>query len=126
MATDVTDFYREAFQMIRANWFSFVLLAMPLLFYILYMRRYAAKRRSALPKLGVQGGTVLFVYVLAVVVVSLNRTPEHFSDYDYYGKGKKSTDKVFVILREKIGNHRGWIQNQAMSDGYCKTVKNAR
>ena len=49
-----------------------------------------------------------------------------FSDYDYYGKGKKSTDKVFVILREKIGNHRGGIQNQAMSDGYCKTVKNAR
>lgn len=84
MANEVTDFYREALQMIRANWFAFVLLTMPLLFYILYMRRYAAKRRAMLPKLGIQGGTVLFVYVLAVVVVSLNRMPEHFSDYDFY------------------------------------------
>ena len=55
-----------------------------------------------------------------------SRNKTDFSDYIYYGKGKKSTDKVFVILQEKTGNHRSGIQNQAMSDGACQPVTNTK
>ena len=42
-----------------------------------------------------------------------------FSDYNYYGKGRKSTDPVFLILEDKMENHRGNFRNRAESDGYC-------
>ena len=42
-----------------------------------------------------------------------------FSDYNYYGKGRKSTDPVFLILEDKMENHRGNYKNRAESDGYC-------
>ena len=46
-----------------------------------------------------------------------------FCDYHYYGKGRKSTDPVFLILEDKIENHRGNYKNQAQSDGYCRAAK---
>lgn len=46
-----------------------------------------------------------------------------FSDYNYYGKGRKSTDPVFLILEDKTENHRGNYKNQAQSDGYCSFAK---
>ena len=42
-----------------------------------------------------------------------------FSDYNYYGKGRKSTDPVFLILEDKMENHRGNYKNRVESDGYC-------
>lgn len=40
-----------------------------------------------------------------------------FTDYEYYGKGKKSAGPVFVILADKIENHRGDHRIRADSSG---------
>ena len=41
---------------------------------------------------------------------------EGFSDYIYFGKGKKVTDPPFVLLEDKTENHRGNFKNRLMSD----------
>ena len=41
---------------------------------------------------------------------------EGSSDYIYFGKGKKVTDPVFVLLEDKTENHRGNFKNRLMSD----------
>ena len=46
-----------------------------------------------------------------------------FSDYNYYGKGRKSTDPVFLILEDKMENHRGNYKNRTESDGYCTSAR---
>lgn len=46
-----------------------------------------------------------------------------FSDYNYYGKGRKSTDPVFLILEDKMENHRGNYKNRTESDGYCISAR---
>ena len=45
------------------------------------------------------------------------RNEPFLSDYNYYGKGRKSTDAPFVILEDKIDNHRGNYKNFLRSDG---------
>ena len=47
-------------------------------------------------------------------------------NYHYYGKGRKSTDPIFLILEDKTENHRGNYKNQARSDGYCGMAKKIR
>ncbi len=46
-----------------------------------------------------------------------------FSDYNYYGKGRKSTDAPFVILEDKIDNHRGNYKNFLRSDGWIGSAR---
>ena len=41
---------------------------------------------------------------------------EGFSDYIYFGKGKKVTDPPFVLLEDKTENHRGNFKNRLMSN----------
>lgn len=49
-----------------------------------------------------------------------------FSDYNYYGKGRKSAARTFLILEDRIENHRDNYKNQAESDGYCTFTKKIR
>jgi len=46
-----------------------------------------------------------------------------FSDYNYYGKGRKETDAPFVILEDKIDNHRGNYKNFLRSDGWIGSAR---
>ena len=39
------------------------------------------------------------------------------TDYDYFGKDRKTTDPVFIILEDKPRNHRRDFRNQADSEG---------
>ena len=45
------------------------------------------------------------------------------SDYNYYGKGRKETDAPFVILEDKIDNHRGNYKNFLRSDGWIGSAR---
>ena len=45
------------------------------------------------------------------------------SDYNDYGKGRKSTDAPFVILEDKIDNHRGNYKNFLRSDGWIGSAR---
>ena len=47
------------------------------------------------------------------------KDPSGFSDYDYFGKGKKETDPVFIILEDKFDNHRGNFKNRLDSECRC-------
>lgn len=51
------------------------------------------------------------------------KEPEDFSDYIYYGKGKKVTDPVFVLLEDKPDNHRGNCKLRLMSNWKIISVK---
>ncbi|MBE6374751.1 MAG: hypothetical protein E7055_22135 [Lentisphaerae bacterium] len=43
-----------------------------------------------------------------------------FSDYNYFGKGKKETGPVFIILEDKVDNHRGNFKNRL--DSECRGI----
>ncbi len=45
------------------------------------------------------------------------KDPEVLKSYNYFGKGRKITDPVFVILQEKSGNHPDGFFHQIKSDG---------
>ena len=45
------------------------------------------------------------------------------ADYDYFGKGKKSTDPVFLILEDKPRNHRRDFRNRADSEGWISSKR---
>ncbi len=42
---------------------------------------------------------------------------KEFSDYLYFGNGRKLTDPPFILLRDRHGNHPGMYMNCLMSDG---------
>lgn len=82
MATDVTDYAHEAFQMIKGNWFSFVLLVMPLLVYIFLMRPWAGKKPSSWSVRGILGAGALTLYILSVCVISAQT--EYYGDFQHF------------------------------------------
>ncbi|MBQ8755444.1 MAG: hypothetical protein IJZ19_10465 [Lentisphaeria bacterium] len=55
---------------------------------------------------------------------TLFRCPETKTNgYIYHGKGKKISDPIFVLLEDKIENHRGNFKNLLMSDNDVIRVK---
>lgn len=99
MAGDVTDFYREAFQMFRGNWFAFILLAMPLLLYIISTRHYAGKNPTSWTGRGFMALVAIIAYVLPVCLI--NARTEDFGDAYYfkYLEPVQSVDR-FGLLTE--------------------------
>ncbi|MBQ3792186.1 MAG: LTA synthase family protein, partial [Clostridia bacterium] len=82
MAGDVTDFYRETFQMVKGNWFSFILLAMPLLLYIVSVRHHAGKNPASWAGRGIIASVVLLAYLIPVVVISGHT--EDYGDHHFF------------------------------------------
>ncbi len=52
---------------------------------------------------------------------SRTRPNEKFSDYEYFGRGRKLDGPAFLLLQDRDQNHPGKFYNNVMSDGEIKS-----